>query len=157
MTLLLILIMSLFASLGRAGEASVSDEFVLEAPFDRVSKWIDGNADAIRESINVQLVEQHGDTLTLRRQNNRGSWQWKQKESVVKVSGRWEYTTTLVESIEGGIQKLDGMVEIREDGGKTRVVAKTVAVIDDVKSRDLKFDLQARARRIKKLMQEELE
>jgi hypothetical protein len=152
-----ILFFLLAAGSAVAGDAIVSDSFTIAAPFERVSKWIESSGDKIRDSVNVKLVEQHGDTLTLRRQNNRGIWQWKQRESVTKVAGRWQYETTLVESIEGGVEKLDGVVEIREDGGKTTVSAKTVAEVDGVSSRDLRFDLLSRARRIKKLMQEELE
>lgn len=140
-----------------AGEASITDEFVIEAPFDRVTAWIEANAAKVRESVNVELVEQHGDTLTLKRENNRGTWIWRQHETVSKTKGRWLYTTRLVESVEGGISRLDGTVTIEESGGKTKILAKTAAVVDDVSNRDVRFDLFARARRIKKVMQENLE
>ena len=150
----------LFAILGGAaiaGDAEISDEFVLNAPFDRVTAWIEANAARVRESINVVLVEQHGDTLTLKRENNRGTWVWRQHETVNKTKGLWTYTTRLVESVEGGISRLDGTVTIEESGGRTKIVAKTAAVVDDVSSRDVRFDLHARARRIKRVMQENLE
>lgn len=153
----LAILFALLEAAAIAGEAAISDEFVLNAPFDRVTAWIEANAAAVRESVNVQLVEQHGDTLTLKRENNRGTWVWKQRETVDKTKSRWLYTTTLIESVEGGISRLDGTVTIEEAGGKTKIIAKTAAVVDDVNSRDVRFDLHARARRIKKVMQENLE
>lgn len=140
-----------------AGEATVTDEFLLSAPFDRVTEWIDSSASKIRESVNVKLVEQHGDTLTLARENNRGRWVWKQKETVTRTKGSFKYVTALIESVEGGIRKLDGVVIIEEAGGKTRVSATTIAEVNGLRDKEVRFDLLSRARRIKKVMQESLE
>jgi hypothetical protein len=140
-----------------AGEATVTDQFELDAPFERVTAWIDANGAAIRDAVNVKLVEQHRDTLTLRRENNRGCWVWKQREDVSKTAGRWSYTTKLVECVEGGVTRLDGTVTIEELGGRTKITATTSAEVEDIKSRDLRFDLFARARRIKKLITEAVE
>lgn len=153
----LAILFSLLEVAAVAGEAAISDEFVINAPFDRVTAWIEANAAKVRESVNVELVEQHGDTLTLKRANNRGTWIWRQHETVNKTKGLWTYSSRLVESVEGGISRLDGTVTIEESGGRTKIVAKTAAAVDDVSSRDVRFDLYARARRIKRVMQENLE
>lgn len=152
-----ILIALLACSVASAGEASVTDEFVLNAPFERVTEWIDSSAAKIRESVNVKLVEQQGDVLTLARENNRGRWVWKQQESVTRTKGTFKYVTALVESVEGGVKKLDGVVVIEEAGGKTRVSATTVAEVDGLRDKEVRFDLLSRARRIKKVLQESLE
>jgi hypothetical protein len=149
--------MAMVASVAAAGEATVTDEFVIEAPFARVTEWVDSSASKIRESCNVELVEQAADVLTLKRQNNRGLWVWKQRESVTRSKGRFTYVSSLVESLEGGISRLDGTVTIEEVGGRTKVSAKTAAVVDGIRDRDVQFDLRARARRVKNIMQENLE
>jgi hypothetical protein len=122
-----------------------------------VTEWVDSSASKIRESCNVELVEQAADVLTLKRQNNRGLWVWKQRESVTRSKGRFTYVSSLVESLEGGISRLDGTVTIEEVGGRTKVSAKTAAVVDGIRDRDVQFDLRARARRVKNIMQENLE
>lgn len=152
-----LLISLLICSAAFAGEATVTDEFILEAPFDRVTDWIDSSAGKIRESVNVKLVEQQGDVLTLSRENNRGRWVWKQKESVTRTKGTFRYITALVESVEGGVQKLDGVVIIEEAGGRTKVSATTTAEVEGLRDKEVRFDLLARARRIKKVLQESLE
>lgn len=140
-----------------AGDATVTDEFVLDAPFDRVVAWIDASAAKIRESCNVKLVEQKGDVLTLSRENNRGRWVWKQKENVTRTKGAYKYVTALTESVEGGINRLDGVVIIEEHGGKTKVSASTTAEVDGLRDKEVRLDLFSRARRVKKVMQESLE
>lgn len=147
----------LLSSAAVAGEATVTDEFTLNAPFDRVTAWIDASAAKIRESCNVQLVEQAGNELTLKRENNRGRWVWKQREIVTRTKGTYKYVTSLTESIEGGVSRLDGVVIIEESGGKTKVSASTTAEVDDLRDKEVRFDLLARARRVKKVMEEGLE
>lgn len=147
----------LISGVAAAGEATVTDEFEVNAPFDRVTAWIDSSAAKIRESCNVQLVEQNGDQLTLKRENNRGRWIWKQRESVTRTKGSFKYVTTLTESVEGGISRLDGVVIIEESGGATKIAASTTAEVDGLRDKEVRFDLLARARRIKKVMMESLE
>lgn len=147
----------LVSSAALAGEATVSDEFTIDAPFDRVSEWVDASAAKIRESCNVQLVEQAGNELTLRRENNRGRWVWKQRETVTRAKGSYRYVTALSESVEGGISRLDAVVIIEESGGRTKVSASTTAAVDGLRDKEVRFDLLARARRVKKVMKESLE
>lgn len=147
----------LLAALAAAGEAKISEEFWIEAPFARVTSWVDSHAREIREACNVQLLEQHGDVLVLQRKNNRGNWVWKQRESCTKTPGRWSYVSALVECVEGGMHTLDGVVTIEEVGARTRITATSTARIEDVKERELEYDLKTRARRIRKVIQEAVE
>lgn len=150
-------ILAMCSTLAAAGEATVKEEFIIEAPLDRVTAWVDGHAAELRDSVNVQLVEKVGEVLTLKRKNNRGTWVWRQRESVARTASKYSYATALVECLEGGIRRMDGVVSMEQDGSRTKVTATTTAEVEDIKSRELEYDLKTRARRIKKVLQEACE
>lgn len=150
-------LLALCSTLAVAGDASIKEEFYVDAPLARVTDWVDAHAAEIRDSVNVQLVEKVGEVLTLKRKNNRGTWVWRQRESVAKTGTKYSYVTALVECLEGGIRRMDGVVSMEEDGSRTKVTATTTAEVEDIKSRELEYDLKTRARRIKKVLQEACE
>lgn len=141
-----------------AGEAAIRDEFTIDASFEKVTAWIDAHAAEMREAVNVQLLEQDGDVYKLRRSNNRGTWVWRQRERVERRPAEWRLRSALVDCLEGGLHKLDGHVVIVPDGpGVTRVTAESAADVDGIKSRQVEYDLQTRARRLRKLLEESVE
>lgn len=150
-------IIVLMSAISFAGDATVTEEFYIDAPIDRVTSWVEAHAAELRDAVNVQLVEKVGEVLTLKRKNNRGVWLWRQRETSVKTQEKYSYATTLVECMEGGIKRMDGVVSMSQEGSRTKVSATTTAEIEDIKSRELEYDLKTRARRIKKVLQEACE
>lgn len=149
----LVLLMSATAI---AGEADIVDTFTIKAPLTRVVEWVDAHAADLRAVCNIELLGQDEDGIKLRRQNNRGTWVWTQREEIERGDGTWKMRTELVECVEGGIERLGGTVTMTGDGQETRVRYESHATVDTVKSRDLEFDLKAKGRRIRNLMQESI-
>lgn len=140
-----------------AGEASVRESFHIDASHDEVVAWLDSHQDDCRAALNIRLEEQAGDVLTLKRQNRRGLWRWRQRDIVTSEPGRWHLQSTLVECLEGGIQALASDVVLTADGQRTLVSATSTAEVDGVTTKELRIDLHGRGRRLRELLQREVE
>lgn len=145
-----------FGIAASAGDASVSESFHIDAPHDAVVDWLEAHQTACREAMNVRLVSEEDGVLTLHRENRRGSWTWKQRDSITKASGRWSLSSRLIEGLEGGIEEFASDVAITADGRRTLVAASTRVRVSGVGDKELRIDLHGRGRRLEELLKREL-
>lgn len=139
------------------GEATVTDSFILDSPFEKVVAWLDTNQPKIRAAVNVQLVSDRDGVLKLRRVNRRGEWVWLQDDVITQRNGEWKLRSRLVESLEGGLEHFESEVVLVASGEKTAISATSSARVKEANDREVRTDLHGRARRIKELLEKELE
>lgn len=138
------------------GEATVTDSFVLDAPYEKVVAWLDTNQPKVRSAINVELVSDQDGVLKLRRANRRGEWIWWQDDVITQRNGEWKLNSRLVETVEGGLEHFESEVILVSSGGKTAISATSTARVAEASDREIRTDLHGRARRIRELLEKEL-
>lgn len=146
----------LMAGAAVAGEATVTDSFHIDAPQELVVEWLDAHQSECRAAMSIRLESQADDVLTLSRENRRGRWVWKQRDTVSRHPGRWHLESTLVEALEGGIIAFASDVVVAADGRRTLVSATSTVDVEGVTTKELKVDLHGRARRLRELLHREL-
>ena len=159
--LLALLVPSIFmpqiASAANA-EATIQKEIELRSTAQRTIDWIESHRDAVREASGVSLVEDLGDgKFKFRRDSNKGVFIWIAKETIeTKPDGSFVFKSTMIESIEGGMEFSDSEVVIKDIRGGVNVYLKTSTGINNrrVASGQLRIDTNVHLNRVKRLLEE---
>jgi hypothetical protein len=163
LVLLALLVPSIFmpqiASAANA-EATIEKEIELRSKAQRTIDWVDSHRDAVREASGVSLVEDLGNgKFKVRRDSSKGVFIWISKETIEKKpDGSFVFKSTMVESIEGGMEYSKSEVTIKDIRGGVSINIKTSTGINNrrVTSGQLRIDTNVHLNRVKRLLEENI-
>ena len=143
-----------------AAEAQVDTEITVNAPVEKTINFIEKNPKLFREAAEIELLQDLGNgKLKVRRESPKGVFIWIMQEHIAKKDGMYHYKSTLVESIEGGIEKSDTDIIVQSNQDGTLINVKISAIVNNkrVKTSELRFDLIIKASKIRRLLEANLE
>jgi len=140
--------------------ATVEKEIEVRSTAQKTIDWVDSHRDAVREASGVTLVEDLGNgKFKVRRDSSKGVFVWIAKETIEKKpNGIFVFKSTMIESIEGGMEYSKSEVVIKDIRGGAIINIKTSTGINNprVRSGQLRIDTNVHLNRVKKLLEENI-
>lgn len=143
-----------------AAEAEVNIEFTINSSLEKTVRFLQNNPKKLRDAAGLELIEDlGGGNLKVRKESLKGVFVWIMKEEIENKNGIYHYKSKLVKSLEGGIEKSNTDIIIRSNRDHVVVSLKISAGVNNgrVNNFDLRFDLNNKVNRVKRLLRSNLE
>lgn len=142
----------------KCGSGEIEEEFSMDADFERVASFVCDKKKDILKEMNIEFLEDmKGGRVKLKRKNSRGTFVWVARETFHRQDGVFHYKSNLEECISGGVERMDCEVKISKFERGCRIKASVSASVEDVSSKDIRFDIKMKCRRIKRMILAEFE
>lgn len=150
-------ILALFVPvLSYGAEAEVNTEIILNSSIEKTINFVEKNPAQFREAAGLELLEDLGNgKLKVRRGSPKGDLIWIMQENIEKKDGLYRYQTTLVESIEGGIEKSDTDIVVQSYRRGTSVSVRIAVTVNNkrIRNNDLRISLNSKVNKVRRLLE----
>ena len=161
MKALLVTLLVLFVPVLTYGaEAEVNTEIAINASVERTVGFVKNNPKQFREAAGIELLQDLGNgKLKVRRESPKGVFIWIMQEQIEEKDGTYRYKSSLVESVQGGIEKSDTDIIVQSNRDGTSVSVRISAVVNNgrVRTTDLRIDLKNKVNKMRRLLESNLE
>jgi len=148
----------IFPIIASAAESYLEKETQLNISAQRTADWIKSHGDAIREASGLDVLEDMGKgKFKVKRDSPKGTFIWIIQETTEKKKdGSYVFKSTLVKSIQGGIESSKSEIIVKDFRGRTNILIKSSAVVNNpkVKSPQMRIDMNVNLNRVRSLLEE---
>ena len=144
-------------SYGADAEAKVERQIILKSSVKKVSDWIDGHKDDLRDASGMNVLEDLGNgKYKVRRTSPKGIFVWVTKETKESKNGTVVFKSALIESIQGGIVEFGSEITVKNHQNMVLIHIVSSAGVDNpkLKTTGLRIDMNTSINKVEMLIKQ---